>query len=454
MSENYDESWPNVQPLRGFFDLWRKGQYPTMYPANQTPVTSDVLEAGFIFAGVILAFSLLIILPGIRSGDRISTLVRIVLGVFILTTIMLCNFGQEWEVAHVQTKTQYRAGLSKEIKATVGVKIGLRCVNFTLKGDPVVQMFNSLRVNETINYNERISWDNDGWTVGRGGFGPYAGRFNQEFREHQRKGSPYPILWAAEYFTLDGEGVRWGRHYLQAGYYAHIMLWTALPLWLLSMILFKMVIRYGAYFSLLTGLSMLSSNAIWAGFQNPNPLVIPFEDGHLKFTWGWSFWLCVFTGMLCCTIGIVVVILNHFCAEQLSDFFGVDITQDLEEFYVDQTEEDDKVDSRRFRRRTREPTIILKGSNVARGSRGAGGGSASPVEVVLEEGGNDIEMQAQRDSAGVPVYQRNESYQAQNVQRGYRRRTLFPASQKRSQKRTPRPTPPPPIPQQVTYANT
>ena len=29
-------------------------------------------------------------------------------------------------------------------------------------------------MNETIDYNERFSWDNRGWTVGRAGFGPYG----------------------------------------------------------------------------------------------------------------------------------------------------------------------------------------------------------------------------------------------------------------------------------------
>jgi len=52
-----------------------------------------------------------------------------------------------------------------------------------------------------------------------------AGRFNQEFRDAQRRGLPYPILWIAEYFTVDGEGLRWGRFYLQAGFFTHVMLW-------------------------------------------------------------------------------------------------------------------------------------------------------------------------------------------------------------------------------------
>lgn len=52
-----------------------------------------------------------------------------------------------------------------------------------------------------------------------------AAAFNREFREAQRRGVPLPILAVAEYFTLDGEGIRWGRLYRQAGYYTHLMLW-------------------------------------------------------------------------------------------------------------------------------------------------------------------------------------------------------------------------------------
>ena len=54
---------------------------------------------------------------------------------FWLLYISVCNFGQEWEVADIHTVTQYRAGLREEIEADIGVKIGLRSVNITLKGE-------------------------------------------------------------------------------------------------------------------------------------------------------------------------------------------------------------------------------------------------------------------------------------------------------------------------------
>jgi len=323
---------------KGLYDGWRHVPFPTMYDAMQTAVTADVLEIGLIYAAVIIAFSFLIILPGFRKSERVTAFVRIFLALFILASTLLCNFGQEWEVSHLVTKTQYRAGLRGEINATVGIKIGLRSVNITLKGNPTVQEFEHGRVNETIDYNERLSWDNEGWLIGRAGFGPNAGKYNREFREHQRVGSPYPILWIAEYFTIDGEGIRWGRHYLQAGYYAHIMLWTAFALWILALILFNMVLRYGGYVCVMTGLSMLIANIIYATYRNPNQLEIPFEDGHMQFHWGWCFWLSLVTGILCVVLGVLVVLLDEFASSWLVEFFNVDATQDFEEVYLDANE--------------------------------------------------------------------------------------------------------------------
>ena len=78
---------------------------------------------------------------------------------------------------------------------------------------------------ERINYVESFRWD-DPWGQGRLGFGPFSGRFNQDFRAAQFKGVPYPIQWIAEYFTLDGEQIRWGRKFRMAGWFAHILLWS------------------------------------------------------------------------------------------------------------------------------------------------------------------------------------------------------------------------------------
>jgi len=55
--------------------------------------------------------------------------------------------------------------------------------------------------------------------------GKLAGLLQKTFRKGQRRGLPFPILWIAEYFVIDGEGIRFGRFYRTAGWYCHILLW-------------------------------------------------------------------------------------------------------------------------------------------------------------------------------------------------------------------------------------
>jgi len=83
---------------------------------------------------------------------------------------------------------------------------------------------------------------------------------------------------------------------------------TALALWMLTLILFNMVPRYGGYFCIMTGASLLIGNIIWASVRNPLDLAFPmyFEgckegaSDHtgciMRLHYDWCFWLCLFTG--------------------------------------------------------------------------------------------------------------------------------------------------------------
>jgi dual oxidase maturation factor 1 len=42
---------------------------PTLYPENKTPVTEDVLEVGLVVAFAVIAFSFILIIPGIRGWE-------------------------------------------------------------------------------------------------------------------------------------------------------------------------------------------------------------------------------------------------------------------------------------------------------------------------------------------------------------------------------------------------
>lgn len=71
---------------------------------------------------------------------------------------------------------------------------------------------------------------------------------------------------------------------------------AALPCWFLANLLFMSVIRYGAYFTVLTGLLQLLACLLWAVIRNPNPLRIPFENGIITTKYGVNFWLTCISG--------------------------------------------------------------------------------------------------------------------------------------------------------------
>ncbi|KAL4240764.1 hypothetical protein ACF0H5_001553 [Mactra antiquata] len=316
------------------YEAFRKNGEPTYYEDNHTPWQADILESGFIFAGCILALAFFCILPGIQGKSRLFTLSWIVIGVSVGTIIVVINYSPHWEVAETSTVTKYKAGTGKDIHAHVGLNIGLRGINITLKGTPVHQL------NETINYNEHFGWS---WRQGRNFFGPFASEFNQAYRAAQFRGLPLPILWIAEYFTLDGEGLRWGRLYREAGLYAHSCLWLALVFWVLANILLFVLIRYGAYLIIFTGLSLCTSTTIKHFLRTDLTLAIPFSAEHiLRIHYGPAFWLCLVTGGLCLVSGFIILVIDLRLPSASAAFFGMDILQDENQIQVETlTKKDD-----------------------------------------------------------------------------------------------------------------
>jgi len=56
-------------------------------------------------------------------------------------------------------------------------------------------------------------------------YGIYGAQVYQEYRAAKHRGLPYPIVWVAEYFMLDGEQIIWYRKFRIAGWFTHIFMW-------------------------------------------------------------------------------------------------------------------------------------------------------------------------------------------------------------------------------------
>jgi len=232
---------------------------------------------------------------------------------------MICNFGKEWSRGSIVTNAPYKQNNPGRILAEVGVHVGLHGVNVTLIGLPVNQL------NETISYNEQWTWE---WQQGVEGHGPppYSSRIAREYEEATGRGVPFPILWAAEYWVLEGEEIHWGRFARVGGFYCHILEWIALVSWFLMNVLFLMRARYGAIMLMATGIIMLLVNIVYAGMFNMsfNPLVIPYEAGNITLSYGWCFYLNLFTGLGCVFAGAAIILLEKFPLAQ--PFFFVEKT--------------------------------------------------------------------------------------------------------------------------------
>ncbi|PSN41138.1 hypothetical protein C0J52_05203 [Blattella germanica] len=268
--------------MKGFFDSARKEGFPTMFPEDKTAVTADVLETGFIVAFVMLVLCFYLVIPGFRGNYQIFLFVRVTVSLLIGAILMTSNFGQVWEVGSINSQTAYKAGMPNEINATIGVKIGLRSVNVTLLE---TNKEHSKLPGEKIDYNERFWWT---WDQGRFGFGPFGK--------------------------------------------------SAFPCWLIANFMFSSVIRYGAYFTLLTGVFQLLACLLWAVIRNSNELVIPFEHGNLTTKFGPNFWVTLVSGIVCTILGFVIVFLDLRHPDNIALFFGVDPLADYEEYHLTSTE--------------------------------------------------------------------------------------------------------------------
>ncbi|XP_028409191.1 dual oxidase maturation factor 1-like [Dendronephthya gigantea] len=321
----------------GLYEAFRDKPSATRYGEIHPTAKFDVLHATLIYIFCAFGFSFLILLPGYMLKERISVAIRIFVSLFIGAAILFSNYGMQWEKSSVDTTTQYKAFMSQEISASVGVNIGLRGINVTLKGLPLHQTFDNNKTVEHVDYNEKFRW-NSPWSQGRSGFGPHASQLNNDYHTALERGVPYPILLIAEYFTLDGESVRWGRGFRMAGFYTHALLWMGFTLWVVTNILFLNVIRYGAYFLSLTGVIVLLANLIYDSLHLGPELLIPFPDGSLNFTYGWCFWLSFSIGFLCLVLGVLIVALDYFFPGPVATFFNIDIVTEFED--IVEVEED------------------------------------------------------------------------------------------------------------------
>uniref|UniRef100_A0A3P9M4S4 Dual oxidase 2 n=1 Tax=Oryzias latipes TaxID=8090 RepID=A0A3P9M4S4_ORYLA len=253
----------------------------------------------FIFSGrlltiilvfLVLASSLLLILPGIRGKSRLFWMLRIITSLFIGGVIVVLNFTDNWAEARMTTNATYKSFSSAVINAEVGLHVGLYAVFITIYvfhvlGNPVVQF------NETINYNEMFSWHD---------------LTEEEYEGALEKGLPNPILYIVEKFTLNSPcglifQYRYSGRFSSSDFFCR----TAFCSWMLSNILFSMpVILYAGYMMIVTAGFIFFSMASFSTIMNVPQCVFSIGTDSVSTEYSHSFWLALATG----TVDIQLII--------------------------------------------------------------------------------------------------------------------------------------------------
>ncbi|EGD74736.1 hypothetical protein PTSG_12394 [Salpingoeca rosetta] len=227
--------------------------------------------------------------------------------IFVGWAILGSSFAYTWKQDYLEGEMPYKAFSNEHIHARVGVHVGLRGLNITLVGLPKRQHC------QLIQWNEQYLWSEGqnelgGWLQGRFGFGPYANLLAQQFRAGQMRGTPLPILEVLEWFTIDGEFIRWNRWFRDGGYYCHIFLWLAFVFWVFTIIVAFINPATSSLWLALTGCAMWFGAAVYHGLtEKAEPaLKIPFDNRFLEPKFGWAFHLTLVLGILVNIIGLAL----------------------------------------------------------------------------------------------------------------------------------------------------
>ncbi|XP_041034097.1 dual oxidase maturation factor 1-like [Carcharodon carcharias] len=304
------------------------GIYP-FYPTSRTPVVFNPAQIVIILIFLVFLVAFLIILVGFRGIEKLHWFLRVSLSLFIGAVIVAVNFTNDWERGYTTVNTTYKSFSNENVKAEVGIHIGFKGVNITLRGLPENQL------NEIINYNEEFLW-------------MFGLDYESQYRKGLERGLPNPILYIAEKFTPSSPCGVYSQHRV-SGQYASATMWVALCGWMLSnILLWLLVFLYGGYMILVTGLFMIFSLISFGTTRNTPLCTIQFDDMTLKTYLGPSFWLTLATALLCLITGISIITMSIFAPTTLDKVFLVNASNNEEEshetsFYNHTYGDDEKV---------------------------------------------------------------------------------------------------------------
>lgn len=283
-----------------WFEAFRGEFGYTYYGEKRTSVTVDISLAAVVYACILISIATIIAAAGIKGKERWFTLLRVIYGLVVASFILVAIYGYCWQIGHTKVTSPYIFRSTARFQGTTGVMIGLKQINITLTGD--------FEGSKDLNFNEEV--------LLKGVRGPV-----DELRHCLKRGLPDPVLSIVEYLSVDQGGMRWGRSFHMAGYFAYILLWTSFTFWLLANFLLSCVVFYGAALYSLTGMTMTLSSIVYHVLQPRHQLRMLCSEHGLELSYGWCFWSIFIFGILTKIIGGIVLFLENKYPKKMAKLF-------------------------------------------------------------------------------------------------------------------------------------
>uniref|UniRef100_A0A914VAE4 Uncharacterized protein n=1 Tax=Plectus sambesii TaxID=2011161 RepID=A0A914VAE4_9BILA len=292
---------------------------------TSNPFISDYTISAIVACFGIIFIAFVIPLPGVRR-QRCSSFLSFVFTLIIGALTLICIYHPGWHQAEVSTLAQVRRNLdSQNVAADLSVQIGLERASITLATSrtyrqsplPVVH---SAKRNFPFAFNYRCTLH---FTKRKS--------LQKQYRNAVSKGLPTPVLTVLDFFSLN-DGDIWIRHYRQAGYVAHYLLWLAFICWLIQLVMLVRMPKYFGRMMVVVGTFLSLADAAFfiliASAELPFKITFPAasDEGDavmLEFRFGWCFYITCIAGLCSVTVGLVLVVLDVSSLYELDVFWLV-----------------------------------------------------------------------------------------------------------------------------------
>ncbi|GMT19097.1 hypothetical protein PFISCL1PPCAC_10394 [Pristionchus fissidentatus] len=292
---------------------------PSDYGNAEMPDWINITATSLCLLFILPFVAYLMVLPGVREKRIVTTLIF----AFILLeggSLAASLYYPSWTVGSQGIVSAFRAHKRERVYSNLGINVGLQHLNVSMTiVDVITRDYNDMSELVGTKHNEKFDISS-------------VSSMHESLMDAYEHGLPYPMLAVLEYFSLNQDAFDWGRHYRQAGHYAHAAIWLSLSLWMIS-VLFLLFLPHCFYIATLcSGMASLLSVVIYL-IMSPPRLSISFVglDGQrieLEMCFGWCFYLILSIGVISIVVGLTLLILQQFSVYTLSTFM---------ESYLDET---------------------------------------------------------------------------------------------------------------------